>query len=128
MENYSKQREEILDVLKDSYNHPTTEEIYNRVKQRNSTSSRGTVYRNLKLLVDKNAILKISMSGAPDRYDFVRRQHSHFICVKCNRVFDFEYDFKSKNLEKKLEADAYSINENSFTVSGICKECFNKKI
>ena len=59
MENYSKQREDILDVLKDSYDHPTAEEIYNRVKQKNSTSSRGTVYRNLKLLVDKNAILKI---------------------------------------------------------------------
>ena len=82
----------------------------------------------MKLLVDKNAILKISMSGAPDRYDFVRRQHSHFICVKCNRVFDFEYDFKSKNLEKKLEADAYSINENSLTIYGICIESFNKKI
>lgn len=34
MENYSKQREEILDVFKDSYDHPTAEEIYNRVKQK----------------------------------------------------------------------------------------------
>ena len=128
MENYSKQREEIMEVLKNSYDHPTAEEIYQRAKKNGSTSSRGTVYRNLKLLVETNRILKISMPGLKDRYDFIRKKHSHFICTQCNRAIDFEYDFEIEALKKILSTDVYFIDENSITISGICKNCTNKNI
>ena len=61
MKNYSRQREEVIKFIKSSYSHPTAEEIYERVKDNKSTSSRGTVYRNLKNLVQKNKILKIAL-------------------------------------------------------------------
>ena len=64
MENYSKQREEIIEVLENAYDHPTAEEIYTRLKENLSTSSRSTVYRNLALLVNKKAILKIIVKTA----------------------------------------------------------------
>ena len=57
MENYSKQREEIIEVLENSKNHPTAEEIYLKLKEGLSTSSRSTIYRNLALLVNKKIIL-----------------------------------------------------------------------
>ena len=56
MENYSKQREEIIEVLENSKNHPTAEEIYLKLKEGLSTSSRSTIYRNLALLVNKKII------------------------------------------------------------------------
>ena len=56
MKNYSKQREELLLVLEKLKIHPTAEEIYQKLKDNNSTSSRGTVYRNLKDLVEEEII------------------------------------------------------------------------
>ncbi len=90
MEKYSRQRQEILDFLIESYDHPTAEEVYKEVKERGSTASKGTVYRNLNFLVEKGIIEKVSMSNGADRYDYKKTPHNHAICVKCNTVFDFE--------------------------------------
>ena len=79
MENYSKQREEIIEVLENSKNHTTAEEIYLKLKEGLSTSSRSTIYRNLALLVNKKIILKISMPIGPDRYDLIKNNHNHAI-------------------------------------------------
>ena len=47
MKNYSRQREEIINVIKDSYEHPTAEMVYMTVKSKDPAVSRSTVYRNL---------------------------------------------------------------------------------
>ena len=39
MGNYSKQREEIINILKDSYSHPTAEEVYLLAKEKNPSIS-----------------------------------------------------------------------------------------
>ena len=70
MEKYSRQRQEILDFLVESYSHPTADEVYNEVKKRGSTASKGTVYRNLNFLVEKDIIEKISIQNGADRYDY----------------------------------------------------------
>ena len=57
--NYSRQREEIIKVIKNSYDHPTAEEIYMTVKAKDPAVSRSTVYRNLGLLVESNIIKQI---------------------------------------------------------------------
>lgn len=46
----TKQRKLVLDAVRQSYNHPTADEIYNVVRAQDDKISRGTVYRNLNLL------------------------------------------------------------------------------
>lgn len=99
MKNYSKQREDLLSVLKNSKSHPTAEELYNSIKEKIPSVSRGTVYRNLKDLVDEGYIIKISMAGGADRYDYIHKKHNHIICKYCGMVKDFEYDFDLKNVK-----------------------------
>lgn len=124
MEKYSKQREEILLVIKESYEHLTAEEIYKLVKKKNSTASRGTVYRNLNFLTKKGDIVKLSMQVGPDRYDYYHKPHHHTICKQCGKVFDFEYkiDFTQilQNIYKQTEI--YEIFP-SMILEGICKNC-----
>lgn len=124
MEKYSKQREEVLTVLKESYDHPTAEEIYQKVKKKNSTASRGTVYRNLNFLINKEEISKISMQIGPDRYDYFRKPHHHAICKTCGKVFDFEYSFDLTKIEESIkEQTDIQMIEQSLVVEGICKDC-----
>ncbi len=126
MEKYSKQREEVINCIKNNRNHPTAEEIYMSLKLRNPNISRGTVYRNLNLLVDKGFVNKISNSGKPDKFDYVCDKHSHAICKICGNVFDFQIliDDNIKNaIKTQTELEEFS---NEFTVYGICKTCKKK--
>lgn len=127
MENYSKQREEIIEVLEKSYDHPTAEKIYERLKNNLSTSSRSTVYRNLCLLVNKNVIQKISVPVGPDRYDLVRDKHCHAICAKCGNVYDFKFEFDFEQLKKSVyNQTKVECNLEDFTIAGICDICKQK--
>ena len=126
MKNYSRQREEIIKVVKDSYNHPTAEEIYMIVKAKDPAVSRSTVYRNLGLLVESNMIKQISMKVGPDRYDNMRTPHNHAMCIKCGKVFDFEYSFEYEKLEKIIkEQTGIEISKDGIAFEGICDSCKN---
>lgn len=127
MKNYSKQREDLLSILKNSKSHPTAEELYNSIKEKIPSVSRGTVYRNLKDLVDEGYIIKISMAGGADRYDYIHKKHNHIICKYCGMVKDFEYDFDLKNVKlsviKQTEMDPLL---DGVIVYGICGKCKEK--
>ncbi len=124
MKNYSRQREEIIKTVQESYDHPTAEEIYLSVKTKDPDVSRSTVYRNLGVLVENNLINKISMLVGPDRYDAVREKHNHAICTKCGKVFDFKYDFEYEKLKKMiLKQTGVEISEKGIALEGICNSC-----
>lgn len=124
MKNYSKQREEILEVLNHPGVHLTADEIFQKVKEIDSTISKGTVYRNLKDLVDERILWKISMKDGIMRYDYPKKKHNHVICSKCGIVKDFLYEFGTKKIIQSLkeQTDVDSDFE-TVTVYGVCDEC-----
>ena len=56
---YSRQRQMILSALKETKSHPTAQDIYEKVRERDSKISLGTVYRNLALLSKNGNISRI---------------------------------------------------------------------
>lgn len=126
MKNYSKQREEIIEIIKNLYNHPTAEEIYFLTKQRDPAVSRSTVYRNLAVLVENAIVTQISISNGPDRYDYIkeRKKHAHILCVKCNTLYNFNYDSIAKNVKEEIfENTGVNIFEDGILIKGICNSC-----
>lgn len=126
MEKYSKQREEVFNYIKKSKSHLSAEDIYMNLKSKNPNISRGTVYRNLNLLVDKGLVNKLSNSGAPDKFDFAGTEHSHAICKICGEVFDIQSLLDDKTKEIIKSQTGLEDFSNEFTVYGICKICKNK--
>lgn len=121
--NYSFQREKILETVMQSYDHPTAETIYNRVRKIIPNISMGTIYRNLNFLADNGDILKISMPSG-DRFDRTIYPHCHIRCKNCNCVEDF-YDLK---LDKfNFKNNDYIITSVNVTLEGICKNCQEKR-
>ena len=127
MEKYSKQREEIINLLSNCRTHPTAEEIYLMLKENGSTASRGTVYRNLNVLLENKTIKKIKVLTGPDKYDYIDKEHYHVICNKCGKVFDFMYQFKKEKLKELIHNQTSVItNVDSIILYGICEECKSK--
>lgn len=70
--NRSKQKEAILDVLRNTKSHPTAEWIYTKAREEIPNLSLGTVYRNLSLFVSEGMISKISVGDGNDHLTLIR--------------------------------------------------------
>lgn len=124
MNNYSRQREIILETLKNTKIHPTAEQIYKLVIKSHPTISRSTVYRNISILVENSKIRKITTSMGPDRFDYIFENHHHVICKRCGEIFDFSYDFEKENFKNTLENQiGVTSDVDSITLYGICERC-----
>ena len=120
--NNSRQRNLILNIINESYNHPTAYEIYEIAKEEVPNISLGTVYRNLKLLYEHNMIIKITTNDKVTHYDKVFDKHSHFICDVCNGIYDVSCgeDIPKEILGNKVLGCDIRYN-------GICHVCLKKE-
>ncbi len=126
MSNYSKQREIILEIF-NTLDHPTAEQLYDKVHKNHPTISRSTVYRNLNVLVENKKLKKIKQLDGPDRYDYIDKEHSHIICEHCGRIFDFVYCFEKEKIKEAIQNQTGAITKiDSITVYGICENCKSK--
>ena len=127
MNNYSKQREIILETLKSTNTHPTAEELYHMVHEKYTNISKSTVYRNVNILVENDSVQRIKMQSGADRFDYIYKKHYHAICERCGKVFDFIFEFDNEKLKKMIQAQTGIIaNTDSIMIYGVCKECKSK--
>ena len=122
---YSKQRELILNNLKNRHDHPSAELVYNDLKKENPNLSLGTVYRNLNFLADAKMIRKLDIGEQFVHFDGDISDHQHFICQECNEVYDINVDI-SDIIKDKVDTN-HSISNVNVTMSGICENCLKKK-
>ncbi len=121
--NYSRQREIILETLKNNAVHPTAEYLYSILEKEQGNTSLATLYRNLNLLAAHGIIKKIDGLEPSSHFDHNTHEHYHFICDKCKKVFDVSADVAPElPLKAGLEIGA-DITSCDVIFHGICKNC-----
>lgn len=126
--NYSRQREIILDTLKENVVHPTAEYLYSVLKSRgDSNISLATLYRNLNQLAENGVIKKIDGLETSSHYDHNIHEHYHFICEKCKRVFDVSSDVAVDVVKKTEQETGFLVKNHDIILSGICKDCLESE-
>lgn len=119
------QRQEILDYLSQSTEHPTAEEIYDYVKQKLTRISKATVYNNLNFLVDQKMIKMVNIRGV-SRFEMKTKTHHHLICKKCSSIEDFESEDLNNFAVKLIKNESnFEIQEVSTNFLGLCDNCKN---
>ncbi len=88
MKRHSRQRDVILEEVCRIRNHPSAQEIFDRVRRRLPKISLGTVYRNLEQLAAHGLIRKLELPGNQRRFDGDVSEHYHIRCLRCGRVED----------------------------------------
>lgn len=120
MRKHSRQRDAILENLMNRYDHPTADRVYASLKPDYPKLSLGTVYRNLSLLVDEGAILKISCGDGTEHYDGHTADHGHFVCRKCGRLVDL---FLPEDSQSVRSSEIGKIESRTLIYYGECKNC-----
>ena len=118
------QRLEILRYLDDHRTHPTADQIYSDLKEKNLSLSKTTVYNSLKIFKEHGIIQTLTISNSEIRYDFNCTIHHHFLCKKCGKIIDI--DRTCPHIEK-IRKEGYQIDEAHGYFKGICKECLQKE-
>ena len=92
----TRQRQLVLDAVRSRRDHPTADQIYQSVHAVDAHVSRGTVYRNLNLLCDKQEIFRVVMSDC-DRFDLRTDPHYHMRCVVRGHVEDVDITYNQES-------------------------------
>ena len=123
--NYSRQREIIFDTLRRHSIHPTAERLYNIIKGEQPDSNIGiaTVYRNLRRMANSGSIKKISGLEEAEHFDHNTHTHYHFLCKKCNKVFDIDAKVAPEIIENTQKETGFIIDSYDVVFHGICKDC-----
>lgn len=117
----TRQLKVVWDAVKDETAHPTADQIYAKVRRAMPGISLGTVYRNLqKLLRDKK--LKVLTLGRTQRFDPMVDRHDHFICEKCNRVYDLSGNASEKVRIASLPR-GFKVVSHQMSLYGVCRDC-----
>lgn len=123
MSRKSKQKEAIRRVVTNTTSHPGAEWIYEQLRREIPNISMGTVYRNLKLLVEAGEIQQLDMAGSACRFDRNTEDHYHFRCKKCGRVFDLDEPVGRSIEERIAKKTGFKITQQCLELLGLCTEC-----
>ncbi len=119
----TKQRELILLILEGTRNHPTADWIYDEARKKIPNISKGTVYRNLAILLERGEIAELNLSGTITRYEIKQPSHYHFRCELCGKVMDVNIPVAEALNRKAGEETGFKVKYHQLEFRGICKDC-----
>jgi len=119
----TRQRQAILEELREMRSHPTAGELYRSVRQRLPRISLGTVYRNLDILAETGQVVKLASADQEARYDGNPAPHAHLQCEACGRIEDVELVVPALAELARSEIHGYRISTYSLLFAGMCPAC-----
>lgn len=112
--------QQILEIINNSDEHLTAEQVYLRLKEKNSKAVLATVYNNLASLYQKGLIRKVAVAGFPDRYDKMEVRHDHLVCKQCGSLTDIMLEDLTAKLEQETGIHVLSYDLN---IDYLCPTC-----
>lgn len=117
------QKDLVLKAVQQMKRHVTADAVYEFIKKDYPTIGKGTVYRNLGILVEEGAIRKVDIPGGADRFDFTLKNHYHVSCVVCGEVFDVDMDELPDLKEQIHDTHGIQFLDYDILFRGICPIC-----
>ncbi len=118
---FTPQRYSVIAFLMENASHPTAFEIFEGVNRLDPQSSKATVYRNLRELVEGGLVREVAVEGRSARFDLKGTPHHHFICDKCGTVENLDWFDVPKPSPATVGSRA--VREYEMILRGLCAAC-----
>jgi Fur family peroxide stress response transcriptional regulator len=122
----TRQREEVLRVIREAPEHLTANEVFTAAKERLPTISFATVYNSLRFLKEAGHISEIQFGGGASRFDRITHRHDHAICTNCGKLVDIEMDIPGDIIKRAAKRSKFKPESLEFTLRGKCPDCAKK--
>ena len=127
------QRLAVYEALVSSRSHPGAEEIYQAVKTKYPTISRGTVYRTLETLCDIGLVADVNRVRGTARFEAAIQPHHHLICLGCRAIMDVHDDSldrmgvgaarRAVTAPAAEEFSGFTVTGYQVQLVGYCRQC-----
>ncbi|MFL6467930.1 MAG: Fur family transcriptional regulator [Pyrinomonadaceae bacterium] len=122
----TRQREVVLQVISDSHEHLTANEVFASAKALLPSISFATVYNSLRYLKDAGHIAEIQFGNGASRFDRMTSRHDHAICTGCGKLVDIEMEHPEELVKRAAKISKFKPESIEFTLRGRCPECVKK--
>ena len=122
----TKQREVVLQVIRDADGHLTANEVFVNAKQLLPSISFATVYNSLRFLKEAGHIAEIQFGNGASRFDRMTSRHDHAICTKCGKLVDIEMEHPAELVQLAAKYSKFEPETLEFTLRGLCPDCVGK--
>ena len=119
----TKQRKAILGFLRNTRSHPAADQIYDAVRKYIPNLSKGTVYRNLQVLIDIGMVSVLDIRGTLSRYELKQEAHYHFRCEACGRIIDLGEPLVPGLDERISKRTGFIVSGHQTEFRGWCTDC-----
>jgi Fe2+ or Zn2+ uptake regulation protein len=122
----TKQREVVLQVIREEEEHLTANEVFDKAKQLLPGISFATVYNSLRYLKDAGHIAEISFGNGASRFDSMTSRHDHAICTQCGKLVDMQIELPAEVVDFAAQFSKFKLESIELTLRGLCPKCINK--
>lgn len=116
-------RRVLLEVLFESSDHRSVEELAAAVQARAPDVHLSTIYRNLEELERLGVIVHTHLGHGPATYQLTSDAHSHLMCERCGRRFEAPVELFEGLREQAAARYGFTIDPRHFAILGRCADC-----
>jgi Fur family ferric uptake transcriptional regulator len=122
-ERITKARRAVLDVLADTDEHLTTEELLSAVNRAEPDVHRATVYRTVDRLAELGIVEHTHLGHGPAVYHLANDLHQHLVCESCGRITEVPMAIL-RGVERRLHDEyGFTMSPMHFSIVGRCQRC-----
>lgn len=123
----TKGRIAVLDILSNSEQAMSADDMYKQLKSMGNNIDLSTVYRNLELFVEKSIIDKFDTGDGKYNYKIEEHKHKHVIeCSCCHKEIEIECPMIPVEEFIKNKTD-FVLLEHELKIKALCKKCLKKR-
>ncbi len=120
----------ILELLYDTREHYTPEEMLEALREHGKPFSIATLYQNLSKLAEVGLISRFVGPDGQTRYDANTAPHHHLVCKICGRMIDVDVEGPLEEVRPRaLFADEepvlpeWKVDDIHIELQGVCPDC-----
>lgn len=117
----------IVEFLSGQKSPHTAREIEKAAHQALGGVNKTTIYREIKFLLNQEAVAAIEFGDRKKRYEIAGRPHHHHaVCTNCRNITDIPGTGDMKKLEAKIRKDSgFQVSRHALEFFGLCAKCSN---
>jgi Fur family transcriptional regulator, peroxide stress response regulator len=121
------QRLAIYKELSKSFDHPSANKIFQKIRKRFPGISFDTVNRTMLTFAEAGLIRMVEGCGDVRRFDPRMGPHHHLRCIQCHKIIDFRHEAYDNLQVPKKCLHGFKLLSKKVVLEGLCGTCQPKK-
>lgn len=119
----TKQRQAVLQVIQESDQHLTANEVFEHSRRILPGISFATVYNSLRYLSNESLIGEVRLGMDCTRYDRKLTRHDHAVCKRCGSLVDLDLPISGELIKKGERLSHFKVESVEVVLRGVCPNC-----